>query len=251
MKGQANSYLEIARCDYEAACKLFNAKLFSQALYSFQQAVEKMCKYVAINYLSMPEQEIKRKIGHNMIEVFKRMYKQIAEDTPFPIDIPNENDFKELEDIIKNGTESLFIQYTWENIISVARSPWPIDESKYDSEFDALVDYWNDMGFDVWQGDPPTELIKQCVAVEMRKKTSQHLVNINLGTKLLPLLLFMTIYMSRYKTDEFRYPSEELGNPANYFNERQEYVTKLSQLFPLYEGLLDFIIHIKWQRTKE
>lgn len=246
MKNQSDSYIEIARRDYMAARKLFEAKLFSQALYSFQQAVEKICKYVAINNLVMSEEQIKKKIGHDMIDVFKRMFEQVTANTPFPINVPDEKYFKELKDTIKNSTESVFIHYIWENIISIAKSPWPIDVSKYESDFDALVDYAKSFGIDVWQGNPPTELIRKCVEVEMKNQVPQYLIDINLGTKLLPLLLFLTIYMSRYKTDEFRYPSEKLGNPADYFNEQHEYVKKIPHLFPLYDGLLEFVIHIKW-----
>lgn len=246
MDGKSSNYIKIAEQDYKAACELYDAELFPQALYSFQQAVEKLCKYVAIRSLLMSEIDIKHKIGHKMLYVFKLMFAKIKETTPFIVNTLNETDFNELEKTVHVGTESQFVSRVWENIVCIGQSPWPIDMLKYDSEFDALVGYFENMGIDIYQGNPPGETEKKFIEVGLKNETSRHIININLGAKLLPLLLFMTIYMSRYKSDEFRYPSERIGNPTDYFNGQKEYVKKLPHLCKLYSGLLEFIIHIEW-----
>jgi HEPN domain-containing protein len=66
-------YLDIARQDLEASILLLEKGLCPQALYSTEQAVEKICKYVMLKDEILTEKELKNKIGHDPLKVFKTL----------------------------------------------------------------------------------------------------------------------------------------------------------------------------------
>lgn len=75
MKEEAILYLDTSQDDCLAAEKLYKSKLYSQSIFYSIQAVEKICKYVAIrNNLATPS-EVKGKIGHDSSKLFTKLFK--------------------------------------------------------------------------------------------------------------------------------------------------------------------------------
>ena len=66
-------FLNTAFEDCGVARTLYDAKFYSQSIYSLIQAVEKTCKYYAIRNQLLSPDELKSKIGHNSISLFKKL----------------------------------------------------------------------------------------------------------------------------------------------------------------------------------
>lgn len=75
-----NPYCDLhkaAKDDVAAALQLYEAKLYPLAVFHFQQAIEKACKFWGLSKGLITWEEIKN-IGHNPDKVFRILFKQIS-----------------------------------------------------------------------------------------------------------------------------------------------------------------------------
>ncbi|MCD5969400.1 HEPN domain-containing protein, partial [Riemerella anatipestifer] len=64
-----NDFIELAKNDIESSEILFKYKKFSNSIYFYHQAVEKVVKYLGLQIGIINENELKR-ISHNPLKVF-------------------------------------------------------------------------------------------------------------------------------------------------------------------------------------
>jgi HEPN domain-containing protein len=68
--------LEIAKKDLEATKILFDNKLYAQAIFYFQQCIEKAIKSLGIKRKIITESDLWKEIGHKALKVFSKSYNQ-------------------------------------------------------------------------------------------------------------------------------------------------------------------------------
>lgn len=72
----SSELLEIAKMDLQASKVLYENRLYSQAIFYFQQSVEKANKAFALITNQVDEKELPKKIGHEPIKIYEKNIKQ-------------------------------------------------------------------------------------------------------------------------------------------------------------------------------
>ena len=70
MNSNYSKYLSISKSDLKASETLFNTSCFPQSIFYAEQAIEKICKYLILNLGILPEEQLRKKVGHNSRKVF-------------------------------------------------------------------------------------------------------------------------------------------------------------------------------------
>jgi HEPN domain-containing protein len=89
MDNKHKIFLEIASEDLDSSKLLFTKKKFPQAVFFFEQSVEKTCKYLLLNQEILTVDQLNKKVRHNSIVVFKLYSKFIIEGISSLIDVNN------------------------------------------------------------------------------------------------------------------------------------------------------------------
>lgn len=84
-------FLDTAERDLAAVESLYRDRHNSQAVYLFQQSIEKSCKYIGLTFRFIQYDDLKR-LGHNPHKVFKKLFNVEAIKA-----ISNDSDFDRLE----------------------------------------------------------------------------------------------------------------------------------------------------------
>ena len=64
----------------------------------------------------------------------------------------------------------------------------------------------------------------------------------------LDILVMFSLFFSRFKVDDFRYPSEKYGNPSTYFNNNKFLVKELEGLISLMRVyVISIVKDLNWE----
>lgn len=109
-----DSLLFIALEDLDSSIILYHREHYPQSVFYLQQAVEKAVKSLGLLFEIVVEKDLRRKVGHNPLEVYRRPVKKISNDLPaLNTELDTHPEFKEilhasgidlneLESVIKN-----------------------------------------------------------------------------------------------------------------------------------------------------
>jgi HEPN domain-containing protein len=73
-------WLSVAKSDLKSAAILYHKKLWSQAIYSLQQSVEKSCKSIALYCKLVKKNEMWRSIGHDSYKFYALLIRRLKAD---------------------------------------------------------------------------------------------------------------------------------------------------------------------------
>ncbi len=147
---------------------------------------------------------------------------------------------------IESGSEKEVVSGAWNAIKSISNERMVINQDQFPTAFDAVCDYIKrvapsmDLGLD-------KNPYKQLVAKTMEKDAANTIILINYGMKILQILLINSLICSRFKPDNLRYPSDEFGNPIEYFNENNVLIIDLPLFMKSMNIPIEFAGKIKWK----
>jgi hypothetical protein len=98
-----SNYILIAKEDLHSSMILLKNDKFPQALFFTDQAIEKLCKHIIIKSKIIPEEKLKRKIGHNSTKVFDIIINYLIEN----IDKKHNNEYSFFTSELKAGKDYL------------------------------------------------------------------------------------------------------------------------------------------------
>ncbi|ADQ78619.1 HEPN domain protein [Paludibacter propionicigenes WB4] len=237
--------LKLAKEDLEIANLLYNNKKYSNSLYHYHQSVEKSIKYIGLSIGGITTQQLNKEISHDPINAFKLLFKYFKGQSNGLIPDIDPHLFTNAKKIIDSGSEKEVVNGAWNMIQSICNEAKIIHDDQFPTAFEAVCDYIKkiapamDLGLDK---DP----YKKLVAITMEKEAVNTIILINYGMKILQVLLMNSLICSKFKPDNFRYPSNELGNPVEYFNENNALIMDLPLFMKSMDIPIEFAGKIKW-----
>lgn len=238
----AENLLKISKEDLKSSILLYENENYTQALFYFHQAVEKATKHLALSY-GITEIEFRQKIKHNGIKLFKEMFKRIQIQNDFiPIPFEVTSEFETIEAELKLLSNQDVISFLLKQISSIYEAPYPIPIQDMSRPLQLVIDYLIKLGvtheliikpFTEWEYAYTEKILKI--------STLKTIASANLNSKIVLLLFSFTIFTNRYKVDDFRYPSNMINDPIDYFTNDNPYVAGLPKIFPVLENTINVI----------
>ena len=242
-----DQYLKLAKEDLETAQLLYKGKKYSNALYHYHQSVEKASKFIGLAIGGISEKQL-TDISHEPIKVFKFLFNHIEKQSSGLLPPVDPHLFTNAKQIIDSESEEEIVRSAWEMLKSISNEGKTINEEHFPSHFDAVVDYIGktipnfNLGLE-------NELFKQYAAVRLRDEATKTIIFINFGIKILQVLLINSLICSKFKPDQFRYPTNKLGNPAEYFNENNPLIRDLQFFMNSMNIPIEFAPKINWKQS--
>ena len=231
-------WIDVASHDIEACKVLRDNKLYAQSLFYFQQSVEKCSKYIGLEIGGFSNKELKE-ISHNPIKLFKKMAEKINKEND---DYDSQYWDKELaksQCIIKNAKEDDAVNVFKVIVGRDLRDIPPLGEETLEGYLKGVIEEYI----------PDLDIKELCMLLEqeMLSEVKQMFLRDTYGERILVLLLMLSLLLSRFKVDDFRYPSQQYGNPNDYFNEDRALVKELGNLVVIMESyVLSMARLIRW-----
>jgi len=242
-----DQYLKLAKEDLETAQLLYKGKKYSNALYHYHQSVEKASKFIGLAIGGISEKQL-TDISHEPIKVFKFLFNHIEKQSSGLLPPVDPHLFTNAKQIIDSESEEEIVRSAWEMLKSISNEGKTINEEHFPSHFDAVVDYIGktipnfNLGLE-------NELFKQYAAVRLRDEATKTIIFINFGIKILQVLLINSLICSKFKPDHFRYPTNNLGNPVEYFNENNPLIRDLQFFMNSMNIPIEFAPKINWNQS--
>ncbi len=244
---QANQLLNIAIQDIKSCAVLYKAAQYPNSLFYFQQSVEKSIKSIGLTMGSISEEQLQKDIRHDPTKVFAKMFDHIANNSnglqpPF-----DAHEITKAKQVIMQGSEQDAVDAFKNYMQGIIKQPKLIDESI--SPFEAVCNYVSKAlpNLDLGHSDP---LFRSYAEVRLKKQTEEMILLVNYGTRIMQLLMGYALLLSKYKVDDFRYPSIAYGDPNEYFNEQNPLVENLPLLIMGMDSLvLKFTDKIPWKQS--
>lgn len=237
--------LKLAKEDLEIAQLLYKEKKYSNALYHYHQSVEKASKYIGLLIGGISEEQL-FEIRHDPIKVFKLLFKHFDKQSDGLLPSLDPHLFTKAKQVIDAGSEEEIVKGAWNMLLSISNEGKIINEEQFASPFDAVADYIKKTFPELNLG-LEDELFKQYVAVRLKDQAINTIILINYGTKILQVLLVNSLICSKFKPDHFRYPSDILGNPAEYFNENNAFCRDFHFFINSMNIPIEFAPKINWK----
>lgn len=239
-------YLKLAKEDLETAQLLYKCKKYSNALYHYHQSVEKASKFIGLSSGGISEKQL-TSISHEPIRVFKFLFNHIEEQSGGILPQVDPHLFTNAKKIIDLESEEEIVRSAWNLLTTIINEVKAIDEEQFPTHFDAIVDYISktipsvNMGLD-------NKLFKQYAAMRLKDESTKIIVFINFGVKILQILLVNSLICSKFRPDQFRYPTNNLGNPVEYFNEGNPIIRDLQYFMNSMNISIEFAPKINWNQ---
>ena len=235
-------WIDAAAHDIKACKVLCDNRLYAQSLFHFQQSVEKCSKYIGLEIGGFSDKELKE-ISHNPIKLFKKMAEKINKEND---DYDSQYWDKELaksQCIIKNAKEDDAVNVFKVIVGRDLRDIPPLGEETLEGYLKGVIEeYIPDMDI-----KELCMLLEQEMLSEEKEYVRQMCLRNTYGERILVLLLMLSLLLSRFKVDDFRYPSQQYGNPNDYFNEDRALVKTLEDLVFIMESyVLPMTRLIRW-----
>lgn len=241
-----DQYLKLAKEDLETAKLLYNGRKYSNALYHYHQSVEKTSKFIGLAIGGISEKQLKV-ISHEPIKVFKFLLNHSEKQSGGMLPPVDPNVFTNAKKIIDLESEEEIVKSAWNMLKSISNEGKTINEEHFPSHFDAVVDYISktipnfNLGLD-------NKVFKKYAAVRLKDEATKTIIFINFGIKILQVLMINSLICSKFKPDHFRYPTDNLGNPAEYFNEYNPLIRDLYFFMNSMNIPIEFAPKINWNQ---
>ncbi|MDR7757422.1 HEPN domain-containing protein, partial [Riemerella anatipestifer] len=226
-----NDFIELAKNDIESSEILFKYKKFSNSIYFYHQAVEKVVKYLGLQIGIINENELKR-ISHNPLKVFSILD---AKENIFKGQ--GGDDFKMM---LKKMTDEEIARQTLSSIDESLSNLYEIDNKK--SYFQNFIEYIKDKEF-------PDKLILMKIKENAyyNKMAENFFSQLNIGVVILKILFLNSCLCTKHKLDTYRYSSQEIPNPIEYFSQGNLLIANLPIFIKSIKLCLSQIEKIDWK----
>lgn len=237
----SNCWIDIAVHDIESCRVLYKNGNYSQSLFHFHQSVEKCTKHIALIMGGFDEKELKS-FSHNLTKVFKEMARKFNSNKE---DFDNKHiDYliRDKQNTITNGKEDIAI-HTVKKIINCELKDLPTinDKSIKDYYLKFCEEFAPNNLKDIWCFYEHEE------AYSLRLHARDIYIKDHYGPIIIEVLFMLSMFLSRYKVDDFRYPSDKIGNPINYFNKEHIWTKDAEYFIHLMESfIVPMVREIKW-----
>lgn len=235
--------IAISKSDIKASKTLFEGGQYPQSLFYFQQSVEKSVKYIGLIMQCMTEEQMAKDIKHEPLKVFQKMFKHLSLNSNGMLPVEDVHLFTNVKQIIITHSEMEGVNMAWNQINSIVSQPKLIDESI--DPFEAVCRYISSITpLDHLKLDE--QAFHLYAKKRLQKQTTEIILLLNYGTRVLQLMMIYSLLLSRYKVDDFRYPSDMYGNPDEYFNKSNPLIENMGHFINGMEGIIPYIEKIPW-----
>lgn len=230
-----NDLLQIARNDINTAELLFNNKIYSNAIYFYHQAVEKAVKYLGLRIGVIDTDDLRRKISHNPIKVFKILDEKE--------NIFGGQGIDNFASIIKQLTDEQLVNNTLSEIEKSTRNLYDLDSNI--SSFQNFKNYIVDKNF-----EEKESLLSIEENAYYNKMASDFFNQLNVGATIMRMLFLNSCLCTKYSLDSYRYSNNEVGDPIEYFSINNPIILKLDIFIKSVKICLSQLNVIKWENEK-
>ena len=239
-----NNWIDIAMGDIESSAVLYENGNYPQALFYLQQSVEKCVKYIAISMMDFPESRLK-KIGHESAKMFQEMAKMMY-DTKDGFDYEWLNHFLKFKDFMKNCTENASVLLLIKGLGDIVGKIQAYDQNTIKEYFKSQIgelrpeDDWDEIEY---------LYDSECDSAKELREFAEDIYIMDCHFPVaLDILIMLSLFFSRFKVDDFRYPSEKYGNPFTYFNDDKFLVKELERLISLMKVyVISIVKDLNWE----
>ncbi|OBW43568.1 HEPN domain protein [Chryseobacterium sp. MOF25P] len=226
-----NDLIKLATVDLKSAELLFQLQIFHNAIYFYHQAVEKAVKYLGLQ-IGIIDNNALKKIGHEPIKVFK-ILDEVEK-------VFHNEELTEFVSLIKKLTDEQLVNKTLLEIEQSTQNLYELDFNL--SYFQNLRIYIADKDF------PQKDIISTIEENSYYNKMAKEFFNqLNVGAVIIRMLFLNSCLCSKYKLDSYRYNSEKIENPVDYFSETNPIVLKLDIFIKSLAICLSQIENINWK----
>lgn len=238
-------WIDVAWGDIESSAVLYKNGNYTQALFYLQQSVEKCVKYIAISMMDFPESRLK-KIGHESTKMFHEIAKKMY-DTEGDFDYEwLASYFQKFKDFMKSCTENVSVLLLIKGLGNIVGKIQAYDQNTIKEYFRSQIeelrpkDDWNEIEY---------LYDSECDSAKELRKFAEDIYIMDCHFPIaLDILMMLSLFFSRFKVDDFRYPSEKYGNPSTYFNDDKFLVKELERLISLMRVyVISIVKDLNWE----
>jgi len=226
-----HDFIDLAKYDIESSEILFENNKFSNSLYFYHQSVEKAVKYLGLKIGIIYEDNLK-KISHHPIKVFSILDQKE--------NLFNGEGIDDFALTIKQLTDESLVEKTLEAMEDSLIYLFEVDIKK--SYFQNFKIYIKDKDF------PEKQMLLQIEENEYYNKMAENFFSqLNVGAVILRLLFLNSCLCSKYKLDTYRYISNEITNPIEYFSKNNSIISHFPIFIKSMNLCLSQIKNIDWK----
>lgn len=226
-------WIDVALYDIKSCRLLYENKLYAQSLFYFQQSIEKCSKYIGIVMGGFSEREL-RDISHNPIKIFNKMAKKLNEGNADYDSQFWDNELTKSRDIINKAQEDEAVVVMLQIMGRDMKSILPFDNNEVKGHLKMFMT--EHMPNENWE--EVCLLFDENSESEFKNYATKLFLRDCYGDRILAFLMMLSLLLSRFKVDDFRYPSEKYGNPIAYFNSDRILVKELKGMIELMESYI-------------
>lgn len=224
-----HSWLEVSQEDLQASKLLFDNQFYPQAIFYFQQAVEKLIKYIGLENNIIQEKET-RKISHISSKIFKKAIKQVSPHIDLNLNV--DMDFEKMNKFITNNPEAIVVPKVIEQIQNTfqQKNKSPFDNVETLEEFYEITKRWypDDPNLKEFELISKDENMRPYLNKIFRNFKNRHYSHSN-GI----VVLFILNTLTETFVTKARYP--EKRNPSKIYNIHNPLVKALPYFFQILE----------------
>lgn len=248
---------QISFDDLKVSKVIYENENYSNSLYHFHQSQEKLIKSIALKINLIEENELK-KIGHNFIILYDKYINYIKKD-PIISNLIGDYNLSNVLEKSKELSPLEFIEFIIMQYEYILNLEFLREKKVNETYFDLLVDYFTSLDYinqipefqqmlDFINEDD--DIMIELVKSQLEDFSEQSYLQMKHGPKILLILLINCFFCSYYKPDEFRYSSNKINNPIEFFNKTNPIVITLKPLINNMIELYKYIPHIKFPERK-
>jgi len=261
-------FLEIASDDLDASKLLYNKKKFPQAVFFFEQSVEKTCKYLLINQSILTVDQLNKKVRHNSIIVFKLYSEFIIESISSLFDLTKGQNHSVNTKIITPSEIVRDLKSGISNFEDISKGRYvELNQSAMDRHLHLLRQFSGNFDFTskysgFFNSDPQTlfdffsnfikldenekmilqeNLKNEKIKDELLKSIRNALASTKKNARIEQTLMVLAQIFSSH-SERTRYPDNELNeNPKALYCDSNILVKNLRSIYPYQENVLSYL----------
>jgi len=243
-------WIEVAISDLKSSIVLYDNKNFSQSLFYFFQAIEKSTKYLGISLGIIEANRLRKDISHETVKIFKVLIENINNNQEINSDIKLD-DLNNLINSVRERSDKERAEFVLRYIKKSMNKDFPIPMENMDSPFILMINYLKSIGIkDPILEKPMSENEFKHLENVLKETSINKILIINYASKITMVMLVLNIFTNCYKIDDLRYPGDRIKNPNSHFDEENDYVKILPELFHIIEELMGIMKKLKWKEIR-
>lgn len=205
-----NNFLELANADIKSANALLQIKEYHNAVYHFQQSVEKSCKYLGLTMKAFTFDEL-RQISHEPQKVFDKVfYNEVF------TSVSDNQDYEEVKKIFKDADLNKKCDGAYYYIDKAFRSS-SLNSRPYSEQ---VIEYFDNNPFsDLYNADFAENIKKHRGNFHVETACKQFLDMLDDMQKCLLCQMLMSLLVSGVEANS-RYPDREGITPNEIYSEK-------------------------------